>query len=287
MSQCSQHRSIRGFTLVEMIVAITVSAIVIVFASMFLTAPVQSYFAQTRREQLAQGSELISRLISNDVRSALPYSVRTRVNGNFRLLDMLVLDAPPATYHDTGAAQDVLTTSPGSDADFSIDGRFLPNMTSGFVDLPARRIAVSVGPTLYTAANLITPAQIVRVSYDQPSSERIHLASSFAFSGADIRHRVFLVRATVGYLCDQTAGTLRRYEGYPLSASPAAHDTTAEMNALASTNDLISSKIISCNFTAPAGTTSGARELAGIQIRLRDSGDTITILEQVALEWLR
>ncbi|HEU4654828.1 MAG TPA: prepilin-type N-terminal cleavage/methylation domain-containing protein [Steroidobacteraceae bacterium] len=287
MNRRSRHRGIRGFTLVEMVVAITVSAIVVVFASMFLAAPVESYFAQTRRERLVEASELISRSISKDVRAALPYSVRTRVNGNFRLLDMLVVDAPPAVYQDTGAAPDVLTVSPGSDTDFSINGRFQPNLTGGFIDLAGRRIAVSVGPNIYTAPNLITPPQIVRVSYNQPSSERIHLASSFSFSGADLTHRVFLVRGTVGYLCDQTAGTLRRYEGYPLSSSATAHDTTTEMNALASTSDLISSKIASCNFSAPAGTTSGARELAGVRITLRDGGESISILEQSSLEWLR
>jgi MSHA biogenesis protein MshO len=70
-----------GFTLVELVVVIVLAAIVASFMVLFLDAPVQSYFAQTRRSDLVDSANRITRAVTADVRAALPNSLRINASG--------------------------------------------------------------------------------------------------------------------------------------------------------------------------------------------------------------
>ncbi|MGH7690805.1 MAG: prepilin-type N-terminal cleavage/methylation domain-containing protein, partial [Gemmatimonadaceae bacterium] len=74
------HRA-AGFTLVELVVVIVLTAIVASFMALFLNAPIQSYFAQTRRSDLVDSANRITRAVGADVRTALPNSLRVNPAG--------------------------------------------------------------------------------------------------------------------------------------------------------------------------------------------------------------
>ena len=82
-------RSSRGFTLVELVITITISTIVVSFMAMFISGPVASYADMTRRVQLVDLAESSLRRISRDIRRALPNSIRIRTSGS--------ITAQPAT----------------------------------------------------------------------------------------------------------------------------------------------------------------------------------------------
>ena len=67
----------RGFTLIELIVALVLSVIVVGLALDFISVPVQAHFAQTRRAELTASAEAVTHWMSQDVRAALPNSLRT------------------------------------------------------------------------------------------------------------------------------------------------------------------------------------------------------------------
>ena len=46
----------RGFTLIELVVALVLAAIVTGFVAAFLATPVRAYVAQTRREQMSDAA---------------------------------------------------------------------------------------------------------------------------------------------------------------------------------------------------------------------------------------
>src|SRR5262245_28915815 len=93
----------RGFTLVEMVVAITVSAIVVGFMALFLVTPVQAYLAQERRVELKDSANNATRLFEDDVHRALPNSVRFVRNGSIVAVEMLNV-AGVARYRAVGSA---------------------------------------------------------------------------------------------------------------------------------------------------------------------------------------
>ena len=95
----------RGFTLVEIVVALGISAIVVGFMAAFMVTPVDSYLAQQRRTELADSANNATRMLGNDVRSALPESVRFVRNGSVVALELL-LTTDVVRYRETGSAGD-------------------------------------------------------------------------------------------------------------------------------------------------------------------------------------
>ena len=85
----SRRRPSHGFTLVELVVAIAISSIVIVFATMFMAAPVDAYDAQNRRNAMMADASAAWPRMHIDLLQSLPNSLRARRNGNFVVLEML------------------------------------------------------------------------------------------------------------------------------------------------------------------------------------------------------
>lgn len=65
-----------GFTLVEMIMVIVITGILGSMAAVFLRAPVQQYMDTGRRADLTDIADLALRRMANDIRTAVPSSVR-------------------------------------------------------------------------------------------------------------------------------------------------------------------------------------------------------------------
>src|SRR3569623_1399697 len=65
-----------GFTLIEMIIVIAITAFVGALVAVFLRAPLESYVAQDRRARLADAADTALRRMGRDIRLALPNSVR-------------------------------------------------------------------------------------------------------------------------------------------------------------------------------------------------------------------
>ena len=92
-------RQAAGFTLIELVVVIVISAIVAVFMVLFLDTPIESYFAQTRRSDLVDSAHRISDAVTVDARTALPNSMR--VNAAATALELLATTGV-ARYYGTG-----------------------------------------------------------------------------------------------------------------------------------------------------------------------------------------
>lgn len=71
-----------GFTLVEMIIAITITGVIAGMVAVFLKAPIDAYVDSARRAALTDVADTAVRRIARDVHLALPNSVRNPGNGN-------------------------------------------------------------------------------------------------------------------------------------------------------------------------------------------------------------
>jgi len=71
-----RHRADNGFTLIEMVISITVLAILSASAAVFLRGPITSYFDTERRADLSDAGGLAMAKLSQEISRAVPNSVR-------------------------------------------------------------------------------------------------------------------------------------------------------------------------------------------------------------------
>jgi prepilin-type N-terminal cleavage/methylation domain-containing protein len=94
-------RSLRqsGFSLIEMVVAITVLGILSTSAAVFLRGPITSYFDAERRADLADAGALAMAKLTQDISRAVPDSavVTSLGGGRYQLQFQLRPPAPAAT----------------------------------------------------------------------------------------------------------------------------------------------------------------------------------------------
>lgn len=278
-------RTSKGFTLVELVVVIVLSTIVVSFMAMFIAGPVRAYTDQTRRNELVDLAEGSLRRIARDVHRALPNSVRVTASGPIVAMEMLnTVDGvryreqpppdDPAKQLDFSAADDAFNSVglfTGVSKPFSSTAHYLSIYNVGVA-----------GADAYELANVITPPGTqIDIDADTVAGEdNVTLSPAFRFAYGSPARRVYLLDGPLSYLCDLSAGTLRRYSGYSIAASQSDRDSSAELIAAGAANTLIADKITACNVAYAPGTSQRAG-LVTLQLGVGDAGETISLLHQV------
>jgi MSHA biogenesis protein MshO len=277
----------QGFTLVELVVTMSLSAIVVAFMAAFITAPVDAYRGQIRRAELVDSADSVLRLIARDVHAALPNSIRYASTGGFRALEMLEsVDA--ARYRDSDAA-----TAPNQELDFmAADGAF---GTLGELEIPAdlgtAQYYLSIynvgvpGANAYELSNVITPAGTsIGITHPLAGESQVSLNPAFRFMYGSPGQRVFLVRGPVTYLCNTTTGVVTRYARYPITA--AQRTSAAAFSGI--TGVPVANSVADCQFTYDPGTSARAGLVTlAVTLTRTDTGsgpESVRLLQQVHVE---
>jgi len=252
--------SARGLTLIEMVVAIVLVAIVVA-AITYFAYPVRQAVDLTTRAELTDAADNALQRIGREVRLALPNSVR--VSGTHYLEFIPVRSAgryrsaSSGTVCDTGTdelAFDVTDTCfksigplPNASTITGNDHLVLNNYGPGFS-----------GQNVYATSGTLNRRK-VQTATDEGSRERILYTPSTAFTdtlhdSAGKRFYIVVGNATtalpeaVTYEClpATSGGTLNRRWGYNMVATqPAA---TGDFTGAASTSTLIANDVTSCDF---------------------------------------
>jgi len=278
----------RGFTLVELTVTIVLSTIVVGFMAIFISGPVESYAAQSRRAELVDLAENSLRRIARDVRRSLPNSVRLDSSGGITALELLntvdgsrYRDRPPP-----GNPAKRLRFNAPDDAFNGIGG--FQNITKPFSSnthyLSIYNVGVP-GANAYELANVITPpgTQIDIDSDTAPGEDNVRLSPAFRFSFGSPGQRVFLVDGPVTYLCDDASGTLVRYADYSITADQANRNSATELLAAGANATLIADHISNCGMAYAPGTAQRAG-LVSIALAVSDTGETVSLLHQIHVD---
>ena len=61
-----------GFTMIELVITMTITTIVVAFAGLFIAGPVRGFADQVRRAELVDSAESSLRRMGRDIRRALP-----------------------------------------------------------------------------------------------------------------------------------------------------------------------------------------------------------------------
>jgi MSHA biogenesis protein MshO len=240
----SAARHQRGFTLLEMVVAIVIASIVAGFMSMLVAGPVEAFFAHSRRVRLTDTADTVWQNVARDVRAALPNNVRAIGAGGFVALEML-------TVVNTGRYQADLTLGAPDNA-FSTAGNFA--VAGAFVTYngPPYLAIVAAGAlpnAAYAFGNAMTsdPVDITITNAGQ-----VNLSQMMTFAaGGSPRRRAYIVSGAVSYLCDTANGTVTRYSGYAIGAAQPAGPGAFVGGA----STLIASNVTACTFNVAPGNT--------------------------------
>jgi MSHA biogenesis protein MshO len=276
-----------GFTLVELVLTMVISAVVVAFVSMFISVPVQGFMDQTRRVRLVDSAGSALQRISRDVRRALPNSVRTRSAPDVVALEILsTVDGARYREQPPGTAAAILDFAAADDL-FNVLGPFTQvakPFSSTTHYLAIYNVGVP-GADAYELANVITPAnRQIDIAVDGATGEdRVRVSPAFKFAYESPTQRIFLVEGPVTYLCDLVAGTLLRYEGYTIASSQTDVDSHAELIGASASASLMADQLVGCDFTYAPGTAERGGLLA-LEIAVGSQGETVSLLAQVHVD---
>lgn len=278
--------SASGFSLVELIVVITITGIIASVIGAFITGPVQGFFDQARRAALVDAGQLALLRMGRDLRAALPNSVR--VNGPALEL-LLTLDGD---RYRTEPATDLSPAGPDDQLEFNVaDTSFntFRQLGAGQVVPAGVRLAIyplgpgtAADPYASGTASVLTPStKAVTLGgtsvLDGTAEHRVAINPGHRFPFESPSHRVFLVSGPVTYYCN--GGDLLRYEGYAVAAAqpipPAGGITTV----------VIAGIVRACTFNYDAG-TARRNAVAALTLELADPAqpaEVVRLVRQVHL----
>jgi MSHA biogenesis protein MshO len=288
----------RGFTLVELVLVITLSSVILVMIGTVLSHPLQGFVDQSRRGALVdQAASALDRMI-RDVRMAVPNSVRVSADG--QAVELLLIHSAAryrSNRHDseglrfsTEAAGTCASTTVGGRCDEVqvLDGAFDPTGARWMVlyNVGAESGGIPVaGSNLWAPANpgVITPTgSTFSLIAGAPGGESLIAVGNlpvggFRFAYASPQHRVYLARSVVGFRCQN--GQLLRYSyNELLSALPA--DPPADSNPQPMARNVDCGQT---NFTYQPGSTQRSG-LLSLVLRITLEGESFQLLQQVHVD---
>lgn len=261
-----------GFTLVELVLVITLTGIIAVMVIPIVTQPINSYMAVSRRAELVDSAESAIRRMQRDIRHALPNSIR--INGGTTLEILYAVDG--ARYragpdsNDAGA--DTLNFT-GNDTGFDVIGTL-----QSFADITPGADWVVVYNLAASGTEQNAYAGDNRVMLNAAGNTSSHLeldGAGIRFPLGSPQQRFFVVNGPVTHRCDLVNGVLERYSGYAIS--------TVQPDPPATSVARVAEYVSACSFVYDAGTAQRAGLLT-ISLALSDEGETITLLHQVHVD---
>ncbi|MBT8136490.1 MAG: prepilin-type N-terminal cleavage/methylation domain-containing protein [Gammaproteobacteria bacterium] len=278
----------RGFTLVELVIALTLTVIVTSFAAMFIAGPVQGYTDQNRRAGLVDSAESALHRMGRDIRSALPNSVRVVAVGSGFALEMLnTVDG--ARYRENPPPADTTKTLDFSAADdqFNAIGgfnRIAKPFSSTTHYLSIYNVGVT-GANSWELANVITPpgTQIDIAADAIAGEDHVTLAAPFRFAYGSPSQRMYLINGPVTWLCEPAAGTLTRFDGYAIATDQTTRDSAAELTGAGATATRVADNISSCALNYAPGTAWRAG-LVSARLAVAQASESIVLHHQVHIE---
>lgn len=260
----------RGFTLVELIVVISITAVLAVGVALFIRNPIQSFIDSENRANLTDRADTALRRMARDITNALPNSVRVATSGSDQFVEFVPVSAA-GRYRSavgTSAADDPLdfTASP-PDHSFDVLG---PKVSVAAGDMLVINNLGLTGATIYDGSN-IRP-----LSVTGSLSNLTFTGSAFPFASPSSRFQT--VSNAVSFACDMTNKLLLRYSGYAIP-------TTGQPSSIAALNSLATARQLATNVSGcKISYTPGALERNGlmtIYLTLTQNGETVSLMHQI------
>ena len=297
---------LKGFTLIELIVVITLTGIIALFVGRNITRPIEGFIDLGQRAELVDIAELTLRRMSRELRLALPNSVR--ISGGspcnapggsaicaveiLRTLDggryrdkpggagVALCPGPPAQdrlsftsnndcFEVLGTLNNLPVVAPGADQDDCLDGT---------VDCLVIFNTGQIGANAYNRDNI---AGIQAANTDAMSFDISGVAGVTRFPLKSPRQRFHVVDMPVSYVCNPGVGIIERHGDYDISLAQVL-DPGGTLNGNVS---VLADKVTACSFTFDPGTnTRNGLLTADITVSSTDTqgnANTVRLVEQI------
>jgi MSHA biogenesis protein MshO len=256
----------QGVTLVEMVIVISITAIIAGSVAVFISRPFEGYIDSARRAELSDIADTALRRMTRDLRTALPNSIRITTAGGVTYLEYLQTSGG-GRYRaepDSSGSGNVLNFAAADNA-FDVIGS-VPALSAG-----DSVVVYNLAPT-GTVANAYSGDN--RGAYSSTAGSTINLSPSKLFPFPSPGKRFQVVQHAVTYACDPASGELRRYWSYGIAAAQATPPST-------SNNALLATSITQCEFTyTEAGSRTGVVRLA---LTVERNLEKVRLFQQVHL----
>jgi MSHA biogenesis protein MshO len=259
----------RGVTLIEMVIVISITAIIAGGVAVFISRPFEGYIDAARRAELTDIADTALRRITRDVRTALPNSIRiTEFPASSGILYLEYLQASGGARYraepDSAGAGNPLDFT-AADSSFDVVGT-MPPFAGGESIVVYNLASSGATANAYTGDN--------REAYLSNAANVITLASAKQFPFASPGKRFHVVQHAVTYVCNPTTGELRRYWNYGI-VDPQQTPPAGGSNALLATD------ITACSFvydTSGSGLRTGVLTLT---LKVERNGESVRLFQQV------
>lgn len=272
MPICGQQRP-AGFTLIEAVMVIAIIGVVAAMVASFIRAPVQGYLDSARRAELTDAADTAVRRIGRELHLALPNSVRitgSATPGNTLALEFLSTRDGGRYRTDLGAlgTENILNFAQ-NDTSFEILG---PAITFAAGD---QIVIYNLGQGI-TNADAYSGGNVRAYSGAAGATNVVQITSTAPFPFDSPSHRFQIIDTPVSYICDLTAGTLRRFSGYTITAAQANPPTLGA----GLVNALLAQNVSACDFSYVPGITQRSG-FVSIRLSLTSSGETVSLYQGV------
>lgn len=261
------RRRARGVTLIEMIMVISITAVIGAAIAVFIRRPVEGYVDAARRAELSDIADTALRRMTRDIRTALPNSIR--IDGSGRYLEYLQTRsggryrAEPRN-DGTGNALDFVA----ADQTFDVIGTMPANLAATDSIVVYNLSATEALSNAYIGDN--------REGYASDDGTTITLDAAKLFPLASPGKRFHVVQYPVTYHCDIGAGVLRRYWGYTIQAA----QPTGTL-PLDGSSSLLASQVTDCSFTYATDGATGRTGVVALTLQIEQSGEKVRLFQQI------
>jgi len=267
---CPEHSRERGVTLIEMVIVISITAIIAGAVSVFISRPVEGYADAARRAEMSDIADTALRRMTRDLRTALSNSIRTTTVSGVLYLEYLQSSGggryrAENTNDPLNPGDPLDFTNPLGDSSFDVIGT-MPTLAAGDSIVIYNLASSGTTANAYVGDN--------RGAYSSKTATTITLAPAKQFPFPSPGKRFHVVQYAVTYACNPATGELRRYWGYGIVDPQPTPPATPN-------NALLASNVALCSFTY---VTSGAALRTGVvmlSLKIQQSGESIQLFQQV------
>lgn len=230
LERCLKKPAVRGvatgFTLIEMIVVMTITGILVAVVAVFIRRPMEGLIDTANRAALADAADTALRRMSRDIHKALPNSVRIKQSGSAWYIEFLpVLTA--GRYCEAADCGTLPLDFATPTSSFSYVGpQPVPGTISSSTEVAIYNLGVT-GLDAYTGGNTATLSAV--------GTSTITLASPKIFPYPSPGHRFFIIDSPVSYACTP-GGSLVRIWGYAKQASQPTSTPSGASTAILASN---------------------------------------------------
>ena len=271
-----------GFTLIEAIMVMTITAVLAAGVAVFLRMPIDGYRDLARRTELSDIADTAVRRISRDLHLALPNSLRLPLADNSCLEFLPTTNGGRYRADVDGAippAGNVLTTAAATTS-FDVFGPLSAAPAAG--DLI---VVYNLG---IAGANAYNRDNVAVVSAATPSLITLNPPMQFPFASPGNRFHVLSgTEQAVFYACTGVGvdassgngtGTLFRLSAYGINAAePAVCPTIATIPA---NTPMLAQNVSTCQFTYTSGVTERSG-LVALRLGISKSSEEVNIYHEV------